>query len=104
MKRAGPNGAGFFIFDIAVRIWFCVESRFTRSRSDAGASRIAARATEARSAEGKSCPRYQINMPGPVLSGPAFLFCVEYVLNLRGSRFKPRRPDAERRLIGAETN
>ena len=20
-------------------------------------------------------PRYQINMPGPVLSGPAFLFC-----------------------------
>lgn len=22
---------------------------------------------------GKSCPRYQINMPGPVLSGPAFL-------------------------------
>jgi len=63
MKRAGPNGAGFFIFAIASRNWFCVESRFTRSRSGAGASRKAARATGARSAEGEILPPLPKNAP-----------------------------------------
>ena len=99
MKRAGPNGAGFFIFDIAVRIWFCVESRFTRSRSDAGASRIAARATEARSAEGKSCPRYQNEKGRPSSEGRLIHFWSIGMrfLSLRGSRFTRRVASVNRR-------
>ncbi len=64
-----------------VRIWFCVGSRFTRSRSDAGASRIAARATGARSAEGEILPPLPGNQkPGHV---PGFFVPANRSLDVR---------------------
>jgi len=54
-KRADPLRGPAFLFLLLRRGLNLRESRFTRSRSDAGASRTAARATEARSAEGQSC-------------------------------------------------